>query len=332
MPLPPAACIAIAALNLELVGTDGDTVPTEAHLLPPGPFRAVDGRPAECPAWQLDAGIAAAVIARAAARKTDILIDFEHQSLRSQENGQRVEAAGWIPGSLEWRDGKGLYALGIVWVGDTAQLIAARKVRYISAIFVYDASTGAVLEIVSVALTNTPALDGLDALADLARKHYDPSLPTSPELHMPTTSTDTEKLAALTQERDGLNTRLAALTQELGSLKTNVAALTQERDALLAEKAAAAQALEKDQHAQLLQTALSDGRLTPAQKTWAEKQSLAALTEYLQATAPVAMLNRQAGDGRAPADDGKHGLSETELAMCSRLGVAPADFAKTKTA
>lgn len=325
MPQKPTTT-AVGALSFELV-TGAGVAPAEAHLLPPGPFRAVDGRPFECGAWQLDAAIAARVIARADAQKTDILIDFEHQSLRSAENGKRAEAAGWIPRTLEWREGKGLYALNISWVGDTAELIVGKKYRYLSAVFLYAAGTGEVLEILSVALTNTPALDGLEALADLARKHS--VFSTEEEADM----ADENQVAALTSERDGLKTQLAALTTERDNMKTQVAALTAERDAQQAkldaieqEKAAAALASEKAKHADLLAAALNDGRLTPAQQPWAEKQSLAALTEYLDATDPLAILKKQSGGGA----DGNHGLTKEELDMCKRMGVTPEDFAKTK--
>lgn len=320
----------VAALAFELLPGDGG-IPVEAHLLPPGPFRALDGRPGtmegvHCQDWQLDAAIAARVIARAAAQKTDILIDFEHQSLRSAENGKRAEAAGWIPRSIEWREGKGLYALNISWVGDTPDLIAQKKYRYISAVFMFDLITGEVLEIISVALTNTPALDGLDALADLARKHS--VFSTEEEADM----ADEKQVAALTSERDGLKTQVTSLTAERDGLKTQLATLTAERDAqktkldaLEKEKADAALASEKAKHAELLTAALNDGRLTPAQKAWAEKQSLADLTEYLEATNPLAVLKKQT-DGK----DGGNGLTQEELEMCKRMGVTPEDFAKAK--
>lgn len=128
---------AIAALAFELVSGSDGVIPTEAHLLPPGPFRATDGRPSDCDAWQLDTAIAARVIALAAQQKNDILIDFDHQSLNKEWNGQRADAAGWIPRTLEWREGKGLYGTNIAWVGDTPQLIAQKKYRYISAVFSY---------------------------------------------------------------------------------------------------------------------------------------------------------------------------------------------------
>lgn len=328
MPSKTPLRTSLAALAFDLLPGDGG-VPTEAHLLPPGPFRSVDGRPEECDAWQLDAAIAARVMARAGAQQTDIVIDFEHQNLRSRHNGQRAEAAGWIPRTMAWREGAGLYATNIVWVGDTADLIKTKKYRYISAVFLYDADSGEVLEIVSVALTNTPALDGLEALADLARRHS--VFTTEGEADM----ADDKQVAALTVERDGLKTQVAALAAERDGLKTTVASLTAERDGLqarvdAADKAKREATLAADQakHAELLLAALTDGRLTPAQKPWAEKQTLAALTEYLDATKPLPLANgRQADD-----QDGGHGLTADELAMCSRMNVTPESYAATKAA
>lgn len=309
------ACAVALAFELD-AGT------TEAHLLPVGPFRAVDGRPRDSAAWNLDANIAALVIARQDQRTNDTLIDFEHQSIRTAKNGKRVEAAGWFR-QLEWREGKGLYAVGITWVGDTAALIADKKLRYVSAVFTYRPDTGEVIEIISVALTNTPALDGLDALAALAR------LP----IHEETMMTP-EALAALTAERDTLKTSIATLTAERDTLKASVATLTTERDGLqekvkaaAQEKAEAALATEKTKHADLITAALSDGRLAPTMKAWAEKQSLAALTEYLDSAAPLPQgACRQGGAGA----DASHGLTADEQAMCTRMGVSPEVFAKTK--
>lgn len=323
-----------AALTYELVqGADGVT--TEAHLLPPGPFRSTDVRPVECAAWQLDAQIAARVIALAASRKTDTLIDYEHQSLRSKDNGKKVIAAGWVPNTFEWREGKGLYAVGIAWTDDARAEIAAKKYRYISTVFFYDAETGEVLEIVSIALTNTPALDGLDALADLARKFStaggSPGNNQRGDEGMP----EDKQLAALTAERDKANAQVAALTAEKEALNKQVADLTSKNTELSGkvagfekEKAEAVLAADKAKHDELLQAALTDGRIPPALKGWAEKKSLAELTEYLESVNPLAMLNKQAGDGKP--GDGNHGLSKEELVACSRAGLTPEEFAKGK--
>lgn len=305
-------------------------VTTEAHLLPPGPFRSTDTRPAECDAWQLDATIAARVVARAAAQKNDFLIDYEHQSLRSAANGQPVPAAGWFK-TFEWREGgasasaAGLWATGIDWTAEGKERIAEKEYRYISAVFTYYTDTGEVLEVVSVALTNTPGIDGLDPLTQRAAMSRSTFLPP------PSTSTkddDMDKdqqIAALTAERDALKPQAAQVVQantQVVALTTQVAALTAERDTAQASLAALKAEQDKAQHTTLLTAALTSGRLAPAQKAWAEKQSLAALTEYLDATAPLVQQERQAGaDG-----NGGHGLNEVELATCTRMGVSPEAF------
>jgi phage I-like protein len=320
-----------AAMTFELVaGADADGITTEAHLLPVGPFRSTDIRPEECEAWQLDAQIAAKVIARAEARKNDTVIVYEHQDLHSKTNGQKVLAAGWIQNSYEWREGKGLYAVGITWTGDAKHELANKLIRYISTLFYYDAITGEVLEIVSVALTNTPGLDGLDPLAALARAalsrgELSDFLTTAGEKEMAADEKQLDvankQVVALTAERDDSNKKLAALTTQNAELAAKVAGFE-------GEKAAAALASEKAKHAELLAAALTDGRLVPAQKVWAEKQSLAALTEYLDSTKPIAALTKQTS---AAAVTGNHGLSDVELASCTTMGLTPEEFAKSKT-
>ncbi len=289
-------------------------VPIDAHLLPPGPFRAVDGRPYDCDAWQLDASIAARVIERMANRANDVLIDYEHQSLRTELNGQPVLAAGWFK-TLSWRDAKGLYATAIDWTADAAERIGKKQYRYISAFFSYYASTGEVLEILSVALTNTPGLDGLDALstrAALSRSVFS-TPPTKEKVNM-----------------DPKDEQIAALTSQVATLQpeaAKVAALTAERDTAVTALAALTNQVEKDKHTALLTAALSDGRLAPAQKAWAEKQSLAALTEYLEASKPLVDQSRQVDP---KAEQGGHGLTEVELAACTRMGVTPEAFLAAK--
>lgn len=320
-----------ASLAFEIV--QGDSVPNEAHLLPLGTFRAEDGRPDDIDGWKLDALTAQRVIERLRDRKNDTLIDYEHQSLWTKSNGKPVVAAGWFH-DMEFRDGKGLYATGIEWTANAKQHIASREYRYISAVFFYTGS-GEVFDVVSVALTNTPALDGLDSLdaGELASLTQRFSLP-NPETENDDMPKPEEQLAALTVERDGLNTQVAALTVERDSLKTSLAALTSERDDLKTQVAAltkaqadAAQAAEQQKHTDLLNAALTDGRLAPAQKPWAEKQSLAALTEYLEATGPLPITQRQTGEGHSTQTAA---LTAEQKAIAEKMGVSEEEFLATQ--
>ena len=321
--------IKLASLAFEIVA--GGSVPTEAHLLPVGPFRAEDGRPYDCEAYQLDAAIAANVIQRLRDRKNDTLIDYEHQSLRSEWNGQPVIAAGWFH-DMEWRDGKGLYAIGVDWTATAKQRIADKEYRYISAVFYYYSATGEVLDVISVALTNTPAIDGLDGLDDddgiatLSKRFSLPNLnPETTDM-----ATPQEELAALRVTHAQAETALAALTAERDQLKTQMATLTTERDTAIGELAAlnkqiaeSAAADEAKQKTDLITAALTDGCMAPALKPWAEKQTLAALTEFLETTGPLPITQRQAGDGHAT---GTAALTAEQKAIADKMGVTEEEF------
>ncbi len=310
----PEHVISYTALVFELAPTAGAAVPMEAHLLPPGPFRADDGRPYDCSGWHLDAVIAGRVAARMAARRNDTLICYEHQDLRAEWNGQKVLAAGWFK-TLEWRDAKGLYATNIAWVSEAAQEIEKKQYRYISAFFSYYPATGEVLEILSVALTNTPALDGLDALADLARKLTEEKTMPDPNV------------AALTVERDGLSTQVASLTAERDGLKTSMAALTAKVAALETEASKAALAKETEARAALVKDGNDKGWLEPSLNDWAATQSVASLSAYRDKKAPVLDPGRQGGKGDGAATAA---LSKEEAEVAARMGVSHEAFAKAK--
>ncbi len=64
---------------------------------------------------------------------------------------------------MEWREGAGLYATGVEWTDNAAAMIAAGEYKFISPVFAYN-KRGEVLELLHAALTNTLALDGMDAV------------------------------------------------------------------------------------------------------------------------------------------------------------------------
>ncbi|MDT4835795.1 Mu-like prophage I protein [compost metagenome] len=107
---------------------------------------------------------------------------------------------------------------------------------------------------------------------------------------------------------DGLKAEMAALTARLG-----------ERD-------------EKDLDGQIA-AALEDGRLHKSMETWARdlgKSNRAALTAYLDQAAPLAALAGSQTQGKAPVPDEKTGLTQDELAACSRMGLPPEQFKAAK--
>lgn len=313
--------LALAACLIELP-SDGDNL----HLLPAGPFRAVDGRPTDAPHWVLPPERAAALSTRIAARKTARVIDYEHQTLHAERNGQPAPAAGWFR-RVEWR-ADGLHALGVEWTARAQAAIAAHEYRYLSPVFTYHPGSGEIVDLLHAALTNTPALDDLSAVA--ARLHLE-ALSMNDDLlerlrymlNLPTLATAEDIAASLQKLIDMLNAAQPAATAEtrlslpawIAALQTAapdpaqyvpVAALTAVQTELTAAQTALA-ALNAA-HAQadldaLIQAGLKDGRLLPPLESWARElgaKDLAALKAYLAQAQPLAALTGMQTAGQTP--------------------------------
>lgn len=166
-----AAQLAIAACSFVLDGSGplGEDIGGGRHLVqytPAGKFLPADGRPMDVASWYIDAAVATEVIGRYAARGQPTVIDYEHQTLHKEKNGQPAPAAGWLHG-LRWMEGRGLFG-EVEWTEDAKAQIEAKKYRYFSPVFEYDKTSGNVLAIHMGAVTNHPGLHGLEPLSLLA--------------------------------------------------------------------------------------------------------------------------------------------------------------------
>lgn len=370
-PHPPL----VAACAVELNGAAN-----RIQLLPAGEFRASDGRPFDAPFWRMTAELAAPLMAALNNRPVRLMVDYEHQTLNTAQNGQPNPASGWIS-RLEWVEGKGLFA-EVEWTAAAKKRIAEGEYRYISPVFQY-LPTGEVTALLPPALTNTPALDNLDPVALAAASKLFVTPATNPPkedpmnealkqmlalLNLPETATEAEQLAAVEQlkaasggkplaelladkaadkaadKKDGDKgegqadpappaepgaAQTAAASQEmvpmdaLKGLQQQVAALSQQLAQQQADKTTA-----------LITAALSDGRLLPAQKAWAEnlgKTHPQALADFLATAQPLAALSSMQS-GSIPPAAGKAGLSAEEAAVAAALNISPDDYAKAKEA
>jgi phage I-like protein len=172
---PVAVCsgltagVALAACAFALPSPGADNT-IELQLTPAGEFKPRDGREMKVAAWRINADIAARAIAATTARKTEPVLDYEHQTLKVDDNGQPAPAAGWIKG-LTWREGQGLFAT-VQLTARAKQHIQDGEYRYVSPVFAYHPKTGDVLDIRMAALTNNPAIDGMEPLALRAAASY----------------------------------------------------------------------------------------------------------------------------------------------------------------
>lgn len=138
------------------------------QLLPAGHFRAKDGRPFDVESgWFIDRNIAESLIRSVALNHQDVMLDYEHQSLRAESNGQPAPASGWFNQTeLKWVDGKGLY-IRPRWTDNARAMLDNKEYRYLSAVFHYN-TQGHPTKLISAALTNDPALTGMDELTKVA--------------------------------------------------------------------------------------------------------------------------------------------------------------------
>lgn len=341
---------------------------SEFKLLPAGEFRSRDGRPANAPHWIMTAAIAARLIAECAARETAFVIDYEHQTLLADANGQPAPAAGWFK-ALAWREGDGLYAVGVTWTERASAYIAADEYRYISPVFTYD-KQGRVLQLLHVALTNNPALDSQPGVAEAVAAKFSASL--TQETHMdellercrwllnlPITATAEECAAELQKLIDQLKagpaqaaasfdlaTYLTTQVAEVAALKgavpdpakfAPVAALsTAQAELIAARNELTALRLQRagDELDGVIAAALTAGKILPAQelsmRTWGGND-IAALKGFLAAAPVIGPVTSQTG-GKPPVKDGSLNLSEVDLAVCKMMGIAPEEFRKTAVA
>ncbi len=315
------------------------------QLFPAGKFDAPNGALMGKGPWFTSAEIAARLFKRVAARKNDILIDYEHQTLLKEKNGQPAPAAGWVKSnSLEWRD-DGIFAANPNWTERAAAHIDNDEFKYISPVFTYNPKTGEIVDLLHIAISNFVAIDGMQELQAAASAKFNLSNQPQEENSMnellklfglePDASEDDVVAAAtaLIQTNADLTTQLAEKDEAIAaaSAATPVEAVQAMKE-LQGEVAALTSKIEGNELEDLVTAALSDGRLVPAQEKWARKQSVAALSAFLEDAPKIAALSGPQTNDKDLDQKSDTNLSETELAVCGQTGVSPEDYLKTKEA
>jgi phage I-like protein len=344
----------VAALALQ--------VSADTHLLPAGEFKGRDGRPGKDLTWKLPDAQGRALAARLNERHARVKfnLDYEHQAMLAETNGQPAPASGWA-NLFEWRDGIGLFALATAWTARAKQMIDSGEYLYISPVIVYDKVTGLVTDVLNAALVNIPNLDlnpvAQERMARLnANFSHQPTefVPMNPllkallsALGLPAVEATTEEqamtaFAALKARAD----QVATLTTEVAMLKSKT---TSEPDPTKWVSLDAFNALNNQVVAlntvrtasevdALLAQAKLDGKLTPnAEPIW-RKVGMADLAQLkaLVETAPAnpALAGQLQSGGRQQqlsnsADITVASLSKDQRAMCKQMGIAPEDFVAT---
>lgn len=148
--------LAAAACSFDLTTSSNQLV-----LIPEGSFRGLDGRPFDAPAWILTPELGHAIAYSLNQRNIDMVIDYEHSTLKAQETGEPAPAAGWLKAKgFTYIEGIGLCSSQFTWTEKAKGFIESEEYKYLSPVFMYN-KNGEIAALLHVALTNTPNLDQL---------------------------------------------------------------------------------------------------------------------------------------------------------------------------
>jgi len=317
------------------------------QLFPYGRFRATDGRPTDVEAWYVTDTNGADVVALANNQRNPLPIDYEHQIIHSLKNGKEAPSSGWM--EYFYFNPQGIFA-DVRWTDKAADYIKNGEYRYISAVFAYD-TDGYVRKIFHAALTNTPALDGMEeamvaASVNLLQednpmdKKLLAALCALFALKADASEADiTEKVTALSAAKGDSPVDVLDVYAKLAEKEQSVAALSTQVGnpdpakfvpvdqvvALQADFNALKTSVEADKKEALITTALSQGKLAPALKEWAESLPVEALSTYLEKAPAMAALS---GEPQAKGDPEQKvaALSAAEQAAARALGMTEAEF------
>ena len=143
-----AKLIACAGQGVELSG-----VPTEIKILPIGRVHSQKGD------FNVDDESFELIRKQFKDRKLDLVIDYEHQTLSDVQ----APAGGWIK---ELYKGEDAIIAKVEWTAKAAEYLKNKEYRYLSPVVLVRKRDQKATAIHSVALTNTPAIDGMFALVN----------------------------------------------------------------------------------------------------------------------------------------------------------------------
>lgn len=222
-------------------------------------------------------------------RGLDLVIDYEHQTLKDVQ----APAGGWIKKLVKTKDA---IAAQVEWTAKAKQYLENKEYKYLSPVVICRKSDGKAVALHSVALTNTPAIDGMFALVN----SIDISSPAGAEggnsmelkkivalLGLPENATETDVEKAIQElkrqekaEEVVANKTIMDLLELKADAKTeDVAAKIMElkgtadktKDEMILELK---RRMDERDAEELVTMALKQGKISAAQKTWAKEYAL----------------------------------------------------------
>lgn len=271
-------------------------------------------------------------------RGLDIVVDYEHQSL----SDKKALAGGWIK---DFYIKENFVVAKVEWTKQAKEEIESKQYRYLSPTLFL--KNGRPVRLHSVALTNTPAIDKMtpltlnDDIMEELGKEDDKMEKLVQLLGLDENASEDDILKAVEElkKANENNTEISAnketaeilglkedssvdeINKTLLDLKNN----TVSKDEFLKLK----QEMDKKEINEILNKAISDGKIVPAQRESFEKMALsdrAIFEEVLKNQKRTSPLNISYSDNLS--EEGRKEFEEIELQACKEFGLTEEEYKK----
>ena len=308
----------IASLHTALP-VDGDGAPAWVQLVPAGTFSGADGR------GPFRVTNAAALIAASMAGVGRLAIDENHSTDLAAPRGEPAPARGWIVELQQRPDG--IWGR-VEWTESGRELMADKAYIGISPVFETDKS-GRVLRLLRAALTNNPNLTQL-ATFHHQQGHTMDLVTLRTHLALPADADEAAIVAAVQRMAAEATANAARVTELQARLTTAVS--TDVVTQLQAQIATLTAAAAKDKAVAFVEGAIKAGKpiALPLREHYIARHMADAAAVEKEINAMVS-INAGGVVVRHDPQDGD-ALSDTDQAMCKRMGLDPKKFAERRKA
>ncbi len=316
-----------------------EAVPTEIKIMPMGLVQSENG------SFKVTDESFELIEQNFRKRSIDLVVDYEHQTLQDIQ----APAAGWIK-SL--KKGEDAILAEVEWTYKASQYLKNKEYKYLSPVIQVRKQDGVVIDLHSVALTNTPAINGMyplvlknineeentmEFLKEIAEKLGVKISEEMPDeeiakaifdaIPAPTTEPAEGEVVANKTILDLLELKSDAkvedVTSKIMSLKADNA-----EDGWKTKYEELENRMNKKEADELVLKALKEGKISKAQKEWAEeyalkdKKSFEKFLEKAPQVVPMGEIQVANSGKKVDLDD------ETTLEICKSMGVSKADIEK----
>lgn len=322
-----------------------EEVPAEIQLSPLGEFKDSQGRP-----FRVKEEDVAAIIKNAAGKVNDAVIDYEHQTLA----GTQAPAAGWVKEYIN-KGKEGLWGI-VDWTGRATEYLKNKEYRYLSPVLLAQKKDAdgfwrpSIFH--SAGLTNTPQIDGMVPIVnklELKTKEgteMDMLQKLIQALKLGEGATEEDVLKAIEDLQKKADEAKPTTLENKGMPKEIIEALGLQESASVSEAKATILALKqpgsgvsaeefnklkedlaKRNRDELVAFAMKEGKITAAQKGWAEEYALTdpeGFKMFVNKAPQVVPMDKMPGGGDRKEGD----ADEAQKLVNKALGISDETFKK----